>query len=74
MIRFLVILLIISYSFGNYDSIYNLISSPRNISIGEIHASTGNIDSMFKLNTYVKNKLGTFSKAFYDGNPEIPSN
>ena len=33
----------------------------------------GNIDSMFKLNTYVQNKLGTFSKAFYDGTPEIPS-
>ena len=33
----------------------------------------GNIDSMYKLNTFVQNKLGTFSKAFYDGRPDIPS-
>ena len=33
----------------------------------------GNIDQMHKLNIWVQNKLGTFSKAFYDGMPEIPS-
>ena len=33
----------------------------------------GDIDSMYKLNTFVQNKLGTFSKAFVDGKPDIPS-
>ena len=33
----------------------------------------GNIDSMSKLHTFVQNKLGAFSKAVYDGKPEIPS-
>lgn len=33
----------------------------------------GNVDSMYKLNEYVMNKLGTYSKGFIDSNPEIPS-
>ena len=33
----------------------------------------GNIDSMYKLNKFVQNKLGVFSKAFIDGEPEISS-
>ncbi len=33
----------------------------------------GNIDSMFKLQNFVENKLGVFSKAFVDGKPEVPS-
>ena len=35
--------------------------------------SDGNIDTMHKLNNFVRNSLGTFTKAFYDGQPEIPS-
>ena len=33
----------------------------------------GNVDSMYKLNEWVSNKLGTVEKAFIDGKPEIPS-
>ena len=33
----------------------------------------GNVDSMYKLNMWVSNKLGTVEKAFVDGSPEIPS-
>ena len=33
----------------------------------------GNIDTMYKLNNFVRNSLGTIEKAFYDGQPEIPS-
>ena len=35
--------------------------------------SNGDIHSIHKLNKYVENSLGTFSKAFVDFNPEIPS-
>jgi len=33
----------------------------------------GNVDTIGKLNNYVRNSLGVFSKAFFDGEPEIPS-
>ena len=33
----------------------------------------GNINSMHKLNEYVRNSTGTLSKAFFDANTEIPS-
>ena len=33
----------------------------------------GNIDSLHKLHTFTQHKLGTFSKAFVDGNPDVPS-
>lgn len=33
----------------------------------------GNVDSMYKLNNWVANKLGLLNKAFIDGQPEIPS-
>ena len=33
----------------------------------------GNVDSMYKLNTYISNKLGTLNKAIVDLNPEVPS-
>ena len=33
----------------------------------------GNVDSMYKLNHYVMNKLGTFGKSIIDLNPEIQS-
>ena len=35
--------------------------------------SDGNIDSMYKLNNFVRQSLGTVNKAFLDGQPEIPS-
>ena len=35
--------------------------------------SDGNIDTLSKLNNYVNNSMGTVSKAFIDGMPEIPS-
>ena len=35
--------------------------------------SNGDINSIRKLNKYVENSLGTFSKFFVDTNPEIPS-
>lgn len=33
----------------------------------------GNVDSIYKLNEWVRNSLGTVSKAFLDGKPQIPS-
>ena len=33
----------------------------------------GKVDTISKLNNYVRNSLGTVSKAFFDGEPEIPS-
>ena len=36
-------------------------------------ATDGNVHSVDALNNYVRNSLGTLSKAFYDGQPEIPS-
>ena len=33
----------------------------------------GNVDSMYKLNNFVRNKLGVIEKAFVDGQPEMPS-
>jgi len=33
----------------------------------------GKVDTISKLNNYVRNSLGVFSKAFFDGEPEIPS-
>ena len=33
----------------------------------------GNVDSLYKLGKVLENNLGTFSKAVYDGNPEMPS-
>ena len=48
MFKFSIIFIsIFSFSFGENDNIYSLISSPRNISIGGIHASIDNISSMF---------------------------
>ena len=35
--------------------------------------SDGNIDTIHKLNNFVQNKLGVFSKLVYDGSPEMPS-
>ena len=35
--------------------------------------SNGKIDSIQKINKYVENRLGVFSKAFIDNNPETPS-
>ena len=46
MIKFL-LLIIASYAFGGNDNLYSIISNPRNISIGGIHASTNSINSMF---------------------------
>ena len=36
-------------------------------------ATDGSVHSVDALNNYVRNSLGTLSKAFYDGQPEIPS-
>lgn len=33
----------------------------------------GKVDSIYKLNEWVRNSLGTVSKAFIDGKPQIPS-
>ena len=33
----------------------------------------GKVDTISKLNNYVRNSLGVFSKAFFDGEPGIPS-
>jgi hypothetical protein len=33
----------------------------------------GKVDTVSKLNNYVRNSLGVFSKAFFDGEPNIPS-
>ena len=33
----------------------------------------GDVDGLYKLNTFVKNKLGIFKKAIIDTNPETPS-
>jgi len=33
----------------------------------------GKVDTISKLNNYVRGSLGTLSKAFFDGEPEIPS-
>ena len=33
----------------------------------------GNVDTLAKLHDWAANNLGTFSKAFYDANPEMPS-
>jgi hypothetical protein len=33
----------------------------------------GKVDTISKLNNYVRNSLGVISKAFFDGEPEIPS-
>ena len=33
----------------------------------------GKVDTISKLNNYVRNSLGVMSKAFFDGEPEIPS-
>ena len=33
----------------------------------------GKVDTISKLNNYVRNSLGTISKAFFDGEPDIPS-
>ena len=46
MIKFL-LLIVASYAFGGNDNLYSIISNPRNISIGGIHASTNSINSMF---------------------------
>ena len=48
MFKFLVIVMFIfSFSFSNNDNVYSLISNPRNISIGKIHASIDNISNTF---------------------------
>ena len=47
MSKFLIIFTFSSLLLGDNDNIYELISSPRNISIGGIHASTDNISGMF---------------------------
>ena len=48
MFKFLVIVIFIfSFSFSNNDNVYSLISNPRNISIGKIHASIDNISNTF---------------------------
>ena len=47
MFKFLIRFIFISLAFSNNDNIYSLISSPRNISIGGVHASSGNISSIF---------------------------
>ena len=36
-------------------------------------ASDGNVRSMDALNNYLRNSLAVWSKAFYDGSPEVPS-
>jgi len=46
--KFLVIVIcFFSFSFSNNDNVYSLISNPRNISIGKIHASIDNISNAF---------------------------
>ena len=35
--------------------------------------TNGEVDSMYKLNQYLNNKLGILRKAVSDGNPEVPS-
>ena len=35
--------------------------------------SNGEIDSLYKMNQYTKSRLGFLTKAFIDGNPEVPS-
>ena len=48
MFKFLVIVVFVfSFSFSNNDNVYSLISNPRNISIGKIHASIDNISNTF---------------------------
>jgi len=56
MFKFLITLMIFSLSFGNNDNIYSLISSPRNIAIGGIHASADNISSIFDSPVYLDKK------------------
>ena len=33
----------------------------------------GDVDSLWKMHRYAQDKLGTYNKAFYDANPEVPS-
>ena len=48
MFKFLVIVVFVfSFSFSSNDNLYSLISNPRNISIGKIHASIDNISNTF---------------------------
>ena len=55
MFKFLIRFIFISLAFSNNDNIYSLISSPRNISIGGIHASSGNISSIFDSPIFLSN-------------------
>lgn len=36
-------------------------------------ATNGDVDSLFKLHRYTEDRIGLIKKAFYDGNPEVPS-
>tara|TARA_B100000029_G_scaffold479946_1_gene527485 strand:+ start:67 stop:963 length:897 start_codon:yes stop_codon:yes gene_type:complete len=47
MIIYITILFSFLFSYNGYDSIYNIISSPRNNAIGGVHMPTNNINSMF---------------------------
>lgn len=47
MIIYITISFSLLFSYNSYDSIYNIISSPRNNAIGGIHMPTNNINSMF---------------------------
>lgn len=36
-------------------------------------ATNGDVDTLFKLNRYAEDRIGLIKKAFYDGNPSVPS-
>ena len=42
-----IVVFVFSFSFSSNDNLYSLISNPRNISIGKIHASIDNISNTF---------------------------
>ena len=35
--------------------------------------TNGNVDDLYKLHRYMEDRVGVVSKAFFDGNPEVPS-
>lgn len=37
------------------------------------HSTNGDVDSIYKMNRWVENKLGLLNKAFFDGEPTVPS-
>ena len=56
MLKSLIIAIIIFYPLLSNDDIYSIISNPRNISIGGIHASTDDISGAFDSPLFLNNK------------------